>query len=381
MHLSGIILLPIQFDFCFQMSLLHSNVGADYFLVYGGLTSENKLNKDLWVYNIESDVWSVHSPETPPAHGVYQHASSVVPTSKKVANTEEGANQQKYLYVFGGKYESRGGQTQLSSDMYRFDWASKTWEKVNSTANGIRKVELARAAHSMVYDAVSHSLVVYGGFVMGFNKYGQRSAAEYDDTVLMFSLETSQWYKVASQKMESTERRRAFHSSLVVGDYMVVMGGISPDSCQSNAVLFYHLRCHTWRNATVEGRDFPSLHGSAAINSSVVLIQGGFANGGVSSDQLLAYKLPLFTRETDNRAELCMMYATDVECQLDGRCSWCNGICATHCSGADDNYRSQSACPQQKDDDLCRVFSTCSSCVTASSTLRYVFGCSLYICF
>ena len=50
-------------------------------------------------------------------------------------------------------------------------------------------------------------------------------------------------------------RERAFHSAVVMGNYMVVYGGNTHEHdalevCYSRQIYFYHLSCHKWLNDT-----------------------------------------------------------------------------------------------------------------------------------
>lgn len=112
-------------------------------------------------------------------------------------------------------------------------------------------------AHSTVYHAYSNCLIVYGGVVAGVKRYSKLS-----DRMFAFQLDSRHWAELSYPRAHLPDtyvpRERAFHTSSIIGNYLVVFGGYShrhnkEEICYDGQLYLYHLGCHTWVNHEVFG--------------------------------------------------------------------------------------------------------------------------------
>lgn len=133
-------------------------------------------------------------------------------------------------------------------------------------------------------------------------------------------------------------RERAFHTSTIIGNYMIVFGGYThrhnkEEICYDNQMYLYHLGCHTWVNQDVLGTNTNSqypkdqgvfAHAATIRNGHTLLLVGGY-HGNVNAD-LLAYTLPpmFLVNKKDSTFEpetVCSRHGKVPEC-LSGKNSY-----------------------------------------------------------
>nr|CAD7617041.1 unnamed protein product [Timema genevievae] len=204
------------------------------------------------------------------------------------------------------------------------------WTEVHP--RGGKELDMRVVAHTTVYHPHTHSLLVYGGVVAGVARFSKLS-----DRMFSFQLGSKHWaeihYPRAHLRDTYVPRERAFHTSTVIGNYLVVFGGYShrhnkEEICYDNQMYLYHLGCQTWISHDIlstAGKVGRINQGSASLmavcshisprstsdslvdyrypkqqgvfahaadvrNGNTLLIVGGY-HGNVNAD-LLAYTLP-----------------------------------------------------------------------------------------
>ena len=206
---------------------------GDLIFLYGGLLTDGSLSNELWMFNVELEIWSLKgdsSPVKPP--GLSGATLTVV--------------EDQWLYLFGGRTDDH----YFSSKLYRIaaDTVSNTWQKM--VASGGKEAQIRSVGHSTVYHKESKSLVVYGGFVPNFARFPERTSQ-----IHMFNVEDNYWSYINYTDQEPVPKRRAFHSAVIVGIYMMVFGGnihehAKEEKCFDDNFYYYHLGCHRWVNGT-----------------------------------------------------------------------------------------------------------------------------------
>lgn len=175
------------------------------------------------------------------------------------------------------------------------------WEEIKP--RGGKSLDVRTVAHTTIYHKPSHSLIVYGGVVVNVARFSKLS-----DRMFAFQLDQLHWTEIQYPRMSLPDtyipRERAFHTSTIIGNYMIVFGGYThrhnkEEICYDNQMYLYHLGCHTWVNQDVLGVNptsrYPKAqgvfaHAATIRNDNTLLIIGGY-HGNVNAD-LLAYTLP-----------------------------------------------------------------------------------------
>lgn len=193
-------------------------------------------------------------------------------------------------------------------------------------------------AHTTVYHEASNSLIVYGGIAASVARFSKIS-----DRIFVFQLDERHWaeilYPRAANKDHYIPRERAFHTSTIIGNYMIVFGGYThrhnkEEICYDNQMYLYHLGCHTWVKQDVLGAmsesQYPKqqgvfAHAAAIRNGHTLLLVGGY-HGNVNAD-LLAYTLPpmFLVNKKDSTFEpeaVCVKHLKVSEC-LSGKLNSC----------------------------------------------------------
>lgn len=156
------------------------NRGQPYLLLAGGDLGHDKLTNETWIYDIFGSSWE--RPSIPHRYSLpymCQHAATSVAL--------DGVD---YVYVYGGR-TSRSQDEGLTSSMYRFNFAKRRWETIKYDSRGVKDSRLRVATHSMIYDPIDLSLVVFGGFRMDLNH-----KAEYSSSIFIYKVKENIWAEV-----------------------------------------------------------------------------------------------------------------------------------------------------------------------------------------
>ncbi|GFS15989.1 multiple epidermal growth factor-like domains protein 8 [Elysia marginata] len=262
----------------------------DGFFVFGGRLSDESLSNELWFFNISSMEWRLcaeHSKVRPlKMHG---HTLTTV---------------EDYLYSIGGTNEDH----YFVDKIYRISASiPDQWETVQIWGGVHTPPRFV--GHSTVYHAHSRSLFIFGGYIQNSGLFSDRS-----NDIYTFQLETRYWSRLNVKGLHPW--RRAFHSGLLMGQYLVVYGGKTRrdklEICYNNEVFFYHLGCHRWLNHAyfVGNATLPRKgrfgHSAVVTNGNIMFIIGGYS--GQVLDDLLAYKVPdaIADFECAQGSELCL---------------------------------------------------------------------------
>ncbi|BES89065.1 Plexin repeat [Nesidiocoris tenuis] len=297
----------------------------DGFALFGGRLEKGVASNELWFYNATANRWSlraVTSNVRPP------------PLARHTLTEAKG-----WLYVMGGSKPDGV----FSSDLYRIKLVpgggdAEQWEIVH-TREG-KPLDLRLVGHSTVYSAIYDSLIVYGGL-----KAKDSRTPKLTDSMYMYSLSTMSWARINYPKSQHLDQftplARAFHTSTLIGNYLVVFGGYAHEHkkdeiCYDNKIYLYHLGCHVWVSQETlgqsgSGRFYPKKqgvfsHAAAVRNRNTLILVGGY-HGNVNAD-LLAYVFPqtIAGKEGDSHESesMCSRHHGLSECTLDPECGWCS---------------------------------------------------------
>lgn len=97
--------------------------------------------------------------------------------------------------------------------------SEEQWEEI--IPRGGKTLDIRVVAHSTVYHEDSNSLIVYGGIVAGVARFSKLS-----DRMFAFNLNELHWTEILYPRSKENyiPRERAFHSTNIVGNYLVVFG-------------------------------------------------------------------------------------------------------------------------------------------------------------
>ena len=196
------------------------------------MTETDIHTNELWFYSYTNNAWSLkamNSSVIPPA--LTGHTMTLVDS--------------QWLYVIGGKLPSGF----YSSKMFRFNIreSGQQWEQVVPT--GGRQILNLVVGHSAVYHNESRSILIFGGYVAYQAKF-----AKISKDLSLFSVDTHYWTEVMyGDPDEISIAKRAYHTAVIMGNYMVVYGGnvhehSVEEICYDNKIHLYHLGCHEWVN-------------------------------------------------------------------------------------------------------------------------------------
>ncbi|XP_035828225.1 multiple epidermal growth factor-like domains protein 8 [Aplysia californica] len=258
------------------------DVYGEGFFIFGGILEDGTHSDELWYFNITSLFWSlVASESVVKPERVTDHSLTLV---------------EEHLYLLGGKTEDRI----FVDSMYRISAESPLqWERVLIQGGVYPPKRLV--GHTTLYHKHSRSLIVFGGYTQGSALFSDRTR-----DIQMFNIDDQYWSRLSNENWRgsSVPRHRAFHSTVMMGNYLVVYGGNTHDHstleiCYNQEIFFYHLGCHVWLNHTYftgngSGNGMPSKgrfgHAAVVANGNVMFILGGYS-GQVLGD-LIAYKVP-----------------------------------------------------------------------------------------
>lgn len=197
--------------------------------LFGGVLGRGRHSSELWVFKLATGVWSLMAGN-----------SSVQP--RPVASHTLTVVEDTWIYLFGG----RTAVGEFVSDIFRIRMEDDAeWEVV--TPRGGRAAMRRLVGHSAVYHKESRSLLVFGGFLPDYARFPKRTNALH-----AFHIEENYWTEINydTQDVKPPEDT-AFHSAVLMGNYLVVYGGNSHihhsvEVCYDKKIYFYHLGCHRW---------------------------------------------------------------------------------------------------------------------------------------
>ncbi|KAJ2953641.1 hypothetical protein O0L34_g1253 [Tuta absoluta] len=333
------------------------------FVLFGGKLSDGSLSSELWLYDVITNVWTlraVNSTFTPP--GLTRHTLTAV---------------RDELYLFGGSTVDG----EFSSNMYKIklsDVSTETWERVQ--VRGGKELDVRVVAHTAVFHPHSNSILVYGGVVASVARFSKLS-----DRMFAFDIDYKQWSEIHYPRAHLREtyvpRDRAFHTSTIIGNYLIVFGGYShrhnrEEICYDGQMYIYHLGCHAWIPLDVLGntrRFYPKKQGvfahAAALRPPATLLVAGGYHGNVNGD-LLAYVVPSWQAgiSSSDPEAACPKHSTQPECLADPECGWCSAdeTCYGRTIGSNCTTNLQSI----RCGGICPALGDCHSCLIHGPPLK-----------
>lgn len=339
---------------------------ANGFFILGGVLVDGSFSNDLWFYNVSSRIWTEKAKN-----------SSVRP-ERMMDHTLTFAD--GWLYLIGGKTE----QGLFSSNIYRIDIKEcETWEKLR--VSGDSRHSRMLSAHTAVFHSVVNTIIIYGGYQSSYSKY-----VELSDKIYAFSIRFHVWSEINNRQVEKQRYdrihnhvpgKRAHHTSVIIGNYMVVYGGnihIHEDieTCYDNGTYLYHFGCHQWvthplflEMSTPTERRFGHVAVSAYGNTMFVV--GGYS-GSVLGD-VAAFKFPptiappesellvdkdycrVYTDSGGSGAQSCI---DDVECALCTQKDTTSCVHRETCDVSKGNVAT-TPCPG-----ICSLLTSCEACLS-----------------
>ncbi|XP_063423029.1 multiple epidermal growth factor-like domains protein 8 [Mytilus trossulus] len=353
----------------------HASVTVDKgFYILGGVLDNGSYSNDLWFYDTSSDNWTQKA------------TNSSLQLEKLMDHTLTYAN--GWLYVIGGKKEDG----LFSSDIFRINETDcESWEKLKMS--GDRRLSRMVSGHTAVFHSVSNTILVYGGYRSKYSKYVVLSGYVY-----AFNLQYNVWSVIKNPQIveEPTYKhrenhipnKRAHHTSVIMGNYMVVYGGNihihqELETCYDNEIFLYHLGCHQWVKHplfmvtdTHGKRRFG--HSSVSAFGNIMFVIGGY-RGGVLGD-VTAFKFPPTIApaeaESGEDTDYCKQYTdvqkTDVQkCIDDIECVLCTARIDTRRTGCVHRTRKRE-CDSSKNpilvdtpcQGICSSLLSCQSCLS-----------------
>ncbi|XP_074634355.1 multiple epidermal growth factor-like domains protein 8 isoform X4 [Acropora palmata] len=320
-----------------------ANLYGDSMVLFGGESQNGSLHNDLWLHDITHDRWTeltVNDTTKPPP--VTEHTATVVDDK---------------LYIFGGRTTNEG----FSSAMYWYSLVDKNgWTKVSYKRGN--QDHLRRLGHSALYYPNMSSIIVFGGVV----PEGPKTSV-HSNKLLAFQVDLEVWSELAiTSESGEVPKGRSFHSSVLVGDYLIIYGGnIAEQQCYENKPFFYHLKCQKWisqeKIATLSPQSSNPQqgrfsHGAVLRRGNVMLVTGGFS--GLPLGDVLGYKLPVEVAANNSDGRHCGDKSV-TSCKNDPLCGLCSSSsqCVSQ-SGNCSGDLSLTLCQGQ-----CAVFTECSSCL------------------
>ncbi|XP_066023971.1 multiple epidermal growth factor-like domains protein 8 [Pocillopora verrucosa] len=329
-----------------------ANLYLDSMVLFGGGLENGNLTNELWLYNITLGKWTelaVNDSGKPPP--LAEHTGTIVDDE---------------LYIFGGRTLT----DPFSSAMYSYSLPNQSGWKRISYRRG-KEAHLRMLGHSAIYYADMRSLVIFGGFVPSMPRKSNQS-----NKLLVFHLDLHVWSTIDVKGF--VPRGRAFHSAVLIGDYMIIYGGnihehFREEICYDNKTLFYHLKCNKWISASTFDALSPSdgnpqqgrfSHSALLRKGRVMLVTGGFA--GLPLGDVLGYKLPVAIAAKNTVGGHCEGYSTQTSCREDPECGWCSS--STKCLSRDLSANCSVSLIQGSCPGACAIYSQCSSCLSFGGT-------------
>ncbi|XP_014282328.1 multiple epidermal growth factor-like domains protein 8 [Halyomorpha halys] len=350
-------------------SARYAHAASEYkggFIIYGGQTDIG-LSGELWYYSVKDKRWSlraIKSQISPPP--LARHTLTLA--------------HDDWVYLFGGS-TSEG---LFSSTLYRIKLSvangTEEWEVVKP--RGGKTLDLRLVGHTALYDPNSGSLIVTGGLAASVARFSRLS-----DRIFSFHIPSKTWasldYPRAVQRDNYVPAGRAFHTTVRIGNYMVVFGGYAhrhnkEEICYDNQLYLYHLGCHTWVSQEILGPDqtgstYPKkqgmfAHAAALRNGDNMILVGGY-HGNVNAD-LLVYAFPrtlaLKPGDPYEPDQLCARHKNLGECTSDPECGWCTA--PETCYGRTPGVNCTTNLLTTRCPGICPALDSCQACLLQGST-------------
>ncbi|KAL0542912.1 hypothetical protein IC582_017993 [Cucumis melo] len=240
-----------------------SSLVGDRLYVVGGRTDPTCILKDVWLFNITQEKWTLLECTGSPFSPRHRHAAAVLGSK---------------IYVFGGLENDR-----ISSSFIFLDSDSHHWKEIQ--AGG----EQPCGRHS-------HSMVSYGSHIYMFGGYdGEKTLGD------LYSFDTNACYWKKENIAGITPNARFSHAMFVYKNYIGIIGGCPVTQTYQELVLLdLQLRC--WRHVSLNciGRELFVRSTVSVVGDDLILVGGGascYAFGTTFSEPMKISLHPLISSE------------------------------------------------------------------------------------
>ncbi|CAG2228092.1 unnamed protein product [Mytilus edulis] len=195
--------------------------------MFGGVVDKDT-TKELWVYDLSSNQWTLKNYNSTPPVAVASHSAHVI---------------NGVMYILFGYSPIYGYKNRIQEYFIGND----TWIVPRTFGSVVE----GGFGHSSVYDPHSKLIYVYGGY-----HAGDTSSDQLSDKLYSFDISTRFW-----KTLPRNERPRYLHSAVLIGGLMLVFGGNTHNDtsislgakCYSLDFLAYDTECNKWLEVDVKG--------------------------------------------------------------------------------------------------------------------------------
>ncbi|KXJ23470.1 attractin-like protein 1 [Exaiptasia diaphana] len=304
-------------------------------IIYGG-TINGKVINQLWSFDTISRQWTLLLPD--------RGSDDPIAVSGHTATLVDN----KMFVIFG--YGPQEGYTQKVQE---FDLVSRQWKfhSVNAL------IVLATFGHSSSYDPTTGRIYVFGG-------YRKITKQEISNELSFYLPSQNKWGVLLSSGY-----RRFLHSSVMMGDMLIVFGGNAHNDtanksekkakCFTIDTFMYNTRCNVWSKISTE--PLTSLNGryghTAVQANGTMYIFGGFQ--GTMLNDMLTYTpgdCSAYTNKTS-----CFQASSSYGCARDVKKDSCIGPLdiPSHNPATIERVN----CPASSN--RCSTFDNCDRCLTS----------------
>ncbi|CAA7022499.1 unnamed protein product [Microthlaspi erraticum] len=212
-------------------------VGDKLYCFGGELTANIPIDKDLYVFDLNTHTWSIA-----PATGDIPHLSCIGVSMVAVGSK---------LYVFGGR-----DATRQYNGFYSYDTLTNEWKLVTPVEEGPE----ARSFHSLASD--EKNIYLFGGV----------SKTSRLKLLHAFNVADEKWVQLPTPG-DSCKERGGTGLVLVQGKLWVVYGC---DGCETDDIHFCDLEKKEWSKVETTGEKPPprSVFATAAVGKYIIVVGG-----------------------------------------------------------------------------------------------------------
>uniref|UniRef100_A0A914DQ99 Uncharacterized protein n=1 Tax=Acrobeloides nanus TaxID=290746 RepID=A0A914DQ99_9BILA len=194
--------------------------------------------------------------------------SDRLPLKERCSHSSCYYEPEQAMYLFGGCTAAHAA----FNDLCKLNLANREWERVIPSST----LPSSRALASFV--VYKNNLILYGGFSKSSMNPIHQTTTFFGD-VYFYNIDVMKWEQFFT---DNAGPLLAGHSVSIVGDYMLVFGGSTGNSC-NNTVFILDLKRRTWIVPTINGTSPSPRYGQSLIkldeNNFVVI--GGCAGPGM----------------------------------------------------------------------------------------------------
>ncbi|CDW58845.1 Kelch 4 and F-box-like and Kelch 3 and RVT 1 doma in containing protein [Trichuris trichiura] len=171
------------------------------------------------------------------------------------------------IFVFGGMTSTFG----FLNDIWKFNLTTRVWKRLPS------KGDLPRPKASSSLIAYGDKLILFGGWCPSQWR-ACRPGNVFCDNLHCYCISTGAWTSIPSRGTGSEPL--ANHSASLIGDWMILFGGLTPSGC-TNKIRVFDIRRKVWfLPLTSPVRPSPRcLHSQVILDDEHLLIVGGECMG------------------------------------------------------------------------------------------------------